>query len=533
MPTPSPTHDPSPADPLTGTHEDTARLRSLGYDPRLRRGLGVRGNLAMGLATTSPVVGLYGVALVGLTVAGGTWVWALPVALAGQACLVSVYAELAGRFPVAGGAYQWTRRVVPGPALAWLTGWLSVCAYLAANTTIAYLAAPWAWALAGRTPTPVALVLTAVAFLVVCSAANARGIDTLRRLVSAGIAAEVVASLGVGVVLLLAARLQHPSVLLDALGSGALFDGSTTSATLAVLAVAGWAFLGVDACTATSEETRDAARHVPHAVWGALLSVGAIVLLDAVAVTLAHPDPAAVVAGADLDPVTTAVVHGFGTWSGKPFAALVLTAFLACGLAAQGATARTAWSMARDRVLPGSAHLRRLNARLNARRAPVGALTVVTVAGATGLLLALDATAIGSLTVFGTACAYLVFLLIALAALAGRLTGRWRPAGSARRVRTGLVLNVLAVLWLAFEFVNTAWPRTVLAPPGAPWYQVWAGVLVTGLAVAAGAAHLALARPDRLVARAASFGAVPVQGAGERAWTARVRRGPAVRATSR
>ena len=100
--------------------------------------------------------------------------------------------------------------------------------------------------------------------------------------------------------------------------------------------------------------------------------------------------------------------------------------------------------------------------------------------------------------------------------LAGRVTGRWRPTGSARRARTGLVVNVLAVLWLAFEFVNVAWPRAALAPPGAPWYQVWAGVLVTGLAVGGGAAYLALARPDRRVARAASYGAVPAPGTGER-----------------
>ena len=104
-----------------------------------------------------------------------------------------------------------------------------------------------------------------------------------------------------------------------------------------------------------SEETRDAARHVPRAIWIALLSVGALVILNAVAVTLAHPDPAAVVAGEDIDPVTTAVVTSFGSWSAKPFAAVVLVAFLACGIAAQALTARAIYSIARDGVLPASA----------------------------------------------------------------------------------------------------------------------------------------------------------------------------------
>lgn len=100
-------------------------------------------------------------------------------------------------------------------------------------------------------------------------------------------------------------------------------------------------------------------------------------MLNAVAATLAHPDPAAVVAGEDGDPVTTAVVASFGSWSSKPFAAVVLVAFLACGMAAQSLTARTIYSVARDGALPGSRFLR----KVGRRRTPLGAIA----ATATGL----------------------------------------------------------------------------------------------------------------------------------------------------
>src|SRR5262245_37822354 len=103
---------------------DAEELEELGYHQELRRGLGVLGNIAVGCATISPVVGLYAVVLVGILVAGPIWVWALPVALAGNLLLVSVYSELSSQFPSSGGAYQWTRRLV-GPAYAWTTGWLS------------------------------------------------------------------------------------------------------------------------------------------------------------------------------------------------------------------------------------------------------------------------------------------------------------------------------------------------------------------------------------------------------------------------
>ena len=80
-----------------------------------------------------------------MTVAGPAWVWVLPLALAGQCLLVSVYAELASEFPVANGAYQWSRRLM-GPRYGWFNGWVAICAYAVANTTIAYLGAPWALA---------------------------------------------------------------------------------------------------------------------------------------------------------------------------------------------------------------------------------------------------------------------------------------------------------------------------------------------------------------------------------------------------
>jgi hypothetical protein len=66
-----------------------------------------------------------------------------------------------------------------------------------------------------------------------------------------------------------------------------------------------------------------------------------------------------------------------------------------------------------------------------------------------------------------------------------------------QRGRAGLVINVLAVAWLAFETLNIAWPRTSLAPPDAPAYQVWAAPIVLGIIAVAGLAYLAVARPDR------------------------------------
>jgi amino acid transporter len=278
-------------------------------------------------------------------------------------------------------------------------------------------------------------VVAGMVFVGICAAAGAFGLGLLKRAIRLGIAAEVVASVGVGLTLLLAFRTQDLSLLGDTLGAEALSGGSVGAALLAALAVGGWVFIGFDACVGVSEETRNAAHHVPRTIWVALLSVAALVVLNAIATTLAHPDPAAVVAGRDVDPVQTAVVASFGSWSDKPFAAVVLAAFLACGIAAQSLAARAMYSIARDDVLPGSRFLR----RVDRRRSPVGAIATTAVVACLGLLLGLNSAAVGSLIAFGTAAIYVAFLLVALAALIARLRGTWVPAGNTRiGRRTGL-----------------------------------------------------------------------------------------------
>jgi amino acid transporter len=470
---------------------DAARLRELGYSQELARRLHFVDNAALGFAAISPVVGLYAVVLVGTVVAGPAWVWVLPVALAGQCLLLAVYSELASEFPIAGGAYQWSRRLVGG-AYGWFSGWVAICAYLVANTTIAYLGAPWALAVLGIDPTPERIVAAGIVLVVACAAVGASGVSVLTRVVRIGISAEIVATVGIGVALLLAFRSQDFSILGETLGAEALSGGSIGAALLAALAVGGWVFIGFDACVGVSEETRDAARHVPRAIWIALLGVGALVMLNAVAATLAHPDPAAVVAGADVDPVTTAVVESFGSWSDRPFAALVLIAFIACGISAQSLTSRALFSISRDGVLPGSAVLR----RVDRRQVPIAAIVVTAVVACLGLLLGLESAAVGSLIAFGTAAIYVAFLLVALAALIARVRGTWVPSGRVRLGRRlGLAVNVAAVAWLAFEAVNIAWPRESIAPPDAPTYQVWAAPIVLGVIAVVGVAYLLVARP--------------------------------------
>jgi amino acid transporter len=121
--------------------------------------------------------------------------------------------------------------------------------------------------------------LAGVVLVVASALAGAFGINALKRVVQAGIAAEASALAGIGVILILAFREQEWSILTETLGAEALSGGSVGAGLLAALAVGGWVFIGFDACVGVAEETQRAARHVPRAVWFAVLSVAALVLL--------------------------------------------------------------------------------------------------------------------------------------------------------------------------------------------------------------------------------------------------------------
>jgi amino acid transporter len=254
-------------------------------------------------------------------------------------------------------------------------------------------------------------------------------------------------------------------------------------------------------------------RRVPRAILFSLSSVAAVIILNAVAIGLAERDPAAVVRGEVLDPVTPTVTGAFGSWVEKPFEVVVLAAFLACAIAVQATATRILFSLSRDRMLPGSAVLR----RVGANQVPLGALAFAAAVSAAGLLFGLDTRAVNTLITFGSGGYYISFWLVCAAALFARLTGRWRPAGRFSLGRWGTPLNAAAVAWLTFEAVNIAWPRRVLAPPGAPFWQVWAIVLISSFLAVVGAVYVLVRRPQEHVRRSEAMGDLGEAAEGEAA----------------
>jgi amino acid transporter len=439
----------------------------------LHRSLTLWNSLTIGFATVSPVAGLYAIIGVQTVVTGGGWFGALALCLVMQMLVATVYAELSSQIPIAGGAYKWARQL-GGATTGKYAGVIYVSSTIAMLTTTAYTGGVWLAIFFGfESGGGFTLVIWGVVFLLLCTLLNLAHVNVFKLAITLGVYAEIVGSFGVALLLFFFFRQHSFTELFQHLGTGTA--PSQTAAFLAALAVAGWAFIGFDACSTIAEETHNPKRMVPSAIFLSLSMVGGVVLFNSAALTLSFNRDTLVSTSATSDPVTPVITSSFGAWAETPFLAIVMIAFLACGASMVQYTSRIVYSMAREGNMP------MLFSQVTSSKIPRNAVICVVLLAGLGLLFGLNDGAVATVIAFGTGGLYAMFAMTTGVGLYTRLTGRWNPAlGELKLGSWGLAINVVAFLWSLFEFVNIAWPRAYAVSPDAPWWQLWAVPLVLG-----------------------------------------------------
>ena len=188
-----------------------------------------------------------------------------------------------------------------------------------------------------------------------------------------------------------------------------------------------------------------------------------------------------------VDPVADTVTFQLGSDITRPLFVLFIIGFTASLLAIQTNCSRVMWAFARADVLPGSEVLKKLSSRA---RLPVN--TVLTTGVIAAILLVSTQSEDVYLTLISMATGgfYLSFGLPVVGALIARMRRRWEP-GEWNLGRYGMLVTVVASIWVVFEYFNIAWPRA----EGVPWYQDWAVFLMTGIIGALGVLAYLLVRP--------------------------------------
>lgn len=476
--------DPPEAAPGAATGQDAAddaRLRELGYKPRLTRALGLWSNFAVGFTYLSPLVGVFSVFDYGLATGGPAFVWTVPIVMAGQLLVLLTFAEVASQYPVAGGVYQWAKHLV-GPRYAWLSGWMYTAALLVTITSVAFPIAGFAGPLFGYRPTRWTTVATAVLVILVCGAVNLLGVRRLAIVARVGVGVEVVGTVGFGLYLLLFKHHQSPSIVFHTAGAG---SGHYLGAFLAAALFAVWIFYGFEACGDIAEEVKDPSRKVPRAMGWTLAVGGLATVVLTLGLLLAVPDVGKVVGGDDADPLGT-ILGSLGTGGQKFMLALIVAGYVSCALAIQAAATRLVYSFGRDGVIVGGRMLSNLHPKLHM---PPGAIAVTALVPAA--LAFLPTATVNRVITFAVVGIYVGFQSVVLASVIGRRRG-WRPAGAFTLGRWGWAVNLGA---LAYGLTAIVVLSVKTPPNGTSFFDRWLVPISVGVIAAVGLLYLLVVRP--------------------------------------
>ncbi len=472
----------------TMTTDDRAQLAALGYVSDFNRSMSLWENFALGFTYLSPVVGGYSLFAFGVQTAGPPMIWSYAAAGCGMMMVCLIFGEIVSQFPISGGVYPWSRRLM-GRKWSWLTGWIYAWAMYATIAGVATGAAAFLDPLIGIPVSRGSVTIVALVTVALATVANLAGTRTLAKVAMIGFVCEIAGAIVVGGDLLLFHRVQPVAALVTDYGFSA--GGSFLPAFLAASIVGMFCCFGFEACGDLAEETPDPGRRIPVAMRMTIYIGIAVTIFSVAGLLLAVPDMPAVVSGRVADPVALILSSAFGTLGYKLILCIILVSFISCVLSLQAAVSRLLYAYARDRMVIGSTVLARMSPTTHV---PVPSLILAGVLPAlivcAGFFVQDALTTIVSFAAVGI---YVAFQAVVIAAAHARLRG-WVPSGQFRLGIWAWPVNILAIVYGLGAVANVLWPRPV---PGAAWYVSYGQILSFAAVIGAGCLYLFTIHPER------------------------------------
>jgi amino acid transporter len=464
--------------------EDERALTEMGYKQELKRGWSGFSNFAISFTIISVLAGCF-------TTYGQAWNNGGPVAISWGWPLISIpiliigfsMSEIVAKYPTAGGIYWWASRL-GGPVWGWFTGWFNLIGLVAVTASVDYACATFVNALFGLysvdfifdfTDTEGILKETFVIFVLILLLGVAVNIFRTHLLALINNVSVFWHVVGVAVIigLLIFVPDQHQSfdfVFTERFNNSG-FSGGSTSSFMFWIYVLPLGFLltqytitGFDASAHISEETHNASRSAARGVWQSIFYSAIIGWFVLLAITFAATDVSAINDGAGS---SLAVLNSALTPAAAKMVILISTiGQLFCGIACLTSASRMCFAFSRDRGLPGSKSI----SKVNAKGVPVRAVFTMAIAALVVTIPALkgdDAAfpyaffAVVSIAVIGLYIAYVIPVYLRwrqgtdfIQSPAWNLGNKWRW------------MNPIAVIWVAIITVIFCLPFT---PAAVPW----------------------------------------------------------------
>jgi len=379
-----------------------ASLEKFGYKQELKRKLSYGDLLVYGLIFMVPIApfAIFGSVF---STAGGMVALAYLVGMAGMMLTANAYHYMAQEYPMSGSVYTYVGRGMARP-VGFVAGWMILLDYILVPTLL-YTAA--AIALKGMLP-GVPIWLWVVIFVALNTLINYMGIEITARANKIMLVLELIV-LAIFLVIGLTAVAQGKG---QGFNLHAFFSSSHFSVAVifGAVSIAVLSFLGFDGISTLAEENTSGSSAVGRSMIAALGLLGVLFVTQTWVASMLVQDPEALIANGDPNGTAfydAARLAGGGFLFILTSVATAIAWGFANALAAQAATSRLLFAMARDRQLPS------FLARVNAKRGvPVAATFVVAgislVLGIFFVLLPDGLTTISTMVNFGALTAFLI-----------------------------------------------------------------------------------------------------------------------------
>jgi amino acid transporter len=309
----------------------------------LKRSLSLKYVVFFGLAFMAPTTmfSTYGVAVQGTN---GMMPTAYAIALVVMLFTAYSYAQLVKAFPNAGAAYTYTQKSI-GSHMGFLVGWTVIIDYIFSPMISALLNGIALQALFPSVP----MFVWIVSFILIVTIVNILGIKFAAKLNTILLILQILVF-----ILFVVLTLKG---LLAGKGAGTLFstlpiyDSQIKVPTLlSIIPILCFSFLGFDAVTALSEETKEPTRTLPKAIYIITLVGGFMFISGSYLLQLIYPDFQSFQSpeSAYLD----IAMYVGGNLFTSIFVAIGLTAGFASAVASGTSASRILYAMGRENVLP-------------------------------------------------------------------------------------------------------------------------------------------------------------------------------------
>lgn len=454
-------------------------LKGFGYEPALHREMGWFSSFAVSFSGVSITAAIFLTLPFLLSQSGtaGLLSW-IPSSI-GALLIAFIFADLVGRIPIAGYAYQWSSRLT-NPRLGWFVAVGGLIGFGVGCAGTIYGLTPFFLSEFHITVTRNSNIIGAIVFTIICAAINILGIKLASRINNAAVVTEIIGGVGVGLALFVFALFKHPHPVSfffheqPGPHSGLYLSSFVLAFLLGAFTYAAWE-LPADLAEETKDATNVAAMTM---IWSIVaVAIGGALLL--ISYTYASPGIDKTLSSST--PILSIIDYQWGNTAKEIVNVVFLVSFFAVSMLIMAGAVRLLYSLSRDNMAPGSGLFKRVSrfgtpaaATIGVSLFAIGMFTIPALLSSKVLSYIIGTASVGYNLVYAAVAAIFIYKV--------RQGSLPKSHGSFQLGRWASLVGWSALIWQVFLIGTLTIPKInrnigyttlIMLAVGALWYLVW------------------------------------------------------------